>query len=371
MDRPFDLLVRGGTCVLPTGLGRVDLAVSGGKIAAIGDLSRASADRELDAHHLHVLPGVIDTGSHLRDDGGHALLLGGVTSALDARPHPSTAAALEDKLSRARGRAHCDYAFFLAASEHHLDDLDRLERLPGCAGLSLPLGADDEPLHRALSRGFRRVTASCEPEPHGEPVEAGTAVDLWRADDDLPRELQRFLNLARRAGRRVHLQHVRGAEALALLVGHRDLATVACAADDLATDDPGAEALWPALRGGLIEVVHTGAGAASNGVHLLLPTLLEHVHAGRLGLVHAVDLLSAGPARVYNMARKGRLALGFDADLVLVDLASEHAHAGARLHGWPVATVLRGDVVTREGRLHGNPTGAPVRFSDTLRMVVL
>ena len=371
MDGPFDLIVRGGTCVLHSGLGRADLAVSGGKIAAIGDLSRATADRELDAHHLHVLPGVVDTGSHLRDDGGHALLLGGVTSTLDARPHPSTAAALEDKLSRARGRAHCDYAFFLAASEHHLDDLDRLERLPGCAGLSLSLSADDEPLHRALSRGFRRVTASCEPDPHTEPVEAGTAVDLWRDDDDTPRALQRFLSLARRAGRRVHLQHVRGAEELALLVGHRDIATTASAIDDLASDEPGAEALWQAIRGGLVEAIHTGAAAASGGVHLLLPQLLEHVHAGRLGLLHLTDLLSAGPARIYNAARKGRLALGFDADLVLVDLAAEHTHLGARTHGWPVATVLRGDVVAREGRLHGNPSGTPVRFSDTLRMVVL
>lgn len=369
MERPFDLIVRGGTCVLPWGLSRADLAVAGGRIAAIGDLSGATAERELDAHHLHVFPGVLDTGSHLRDDGGQGLLLGGVTTALDARPHPSTAAALEDKLSRARGRAHCDYAFFLAASEHHLDDLDRLERLPGCAGLSLSLSADDEPLHRGLSRGFRRVTASCEAEPHAEPVEAGTAVDLWRGDD-VPRALHRFLAMARRAGRRVHLQHVRGADELALLAGGRDLATVACAVDDLAAGSSGADALWQAIRGGHVEVVHTGAAPTSAGPHPLLPQLLEHAHAGRLGLVHVADLLAAAPARIYNIARKGRLALGFDADLVLVDLAAEHVHAGARLHGWPVATVLRGDLVARDGRAHA-PTGAPLRFSDTLRMVVL
>ncbi len=362
MDRPFDLLVRGGTCVLPWGLSRADVAVSGGRIAAIGDLAHATAERQLDADHLHVFPGLVDTGSHLRDDGGQSLLLGGVTTVLDARPNPSTAAALEDKLSRARGRAHCDYAFFLAAAEHHLDDLDRLERLPGCAGLSLSLSADDEPLHRALSRGFRRVTASCEPEPHAEPVEAGTAVDLWRVDD-VPRALHRFLAMARRAGRRLHLQHVRGGDELALLVGGRDLATVGCAVDDLAPGAAGADALWQAIRGGHVEVVHTGAPATP---HPLLPLLLEQAHAGRLGLAHVADLLCAAPARIYNVARKGRIALGFDADLVLVDLAAEHA----RLHGWPVATVLRGDIVAREGRAHG-PTGAPVRFSDTLRMVVL
>lgn len=369
MDRPFDLLVRGGTCVLHgVGPARVDLGVSGGKVTAIGELAGASADLVLDARHLHVLPGVVDTGAQLHSDGGGHLLASGTTSILDARAHVSSAAALEDKLSRARGRAFCDYAFFLSAALDNLDDLDRLERLPGCAGLVLSIAADDEPLHRALARGFRRVTAS-EPGARADlPVEAGAAVDLWLADDDGPRAVQRFLNMAKRAGRRVHVQRVRGADALTALVAHRDIATVACAAPHLAADEPGAEALWQALRGGLVDALESDPATA----HLLLAQALEHVHAGRLSLAHAVELLSSGPARVYNLARKGRLSLGFDADLVLVDLAAEHTHGGARLHGSPLATVLRGQVVAQGGRLGAaNPGGAPIRFSDTLRMVVL
>jgi dihydroorotase len=362
----FDLLVRGGTCVLPSGLARVDLGVSGGKIAGFGDLTGEVAERELDARNLHILPGAIDTGVHLRELDGSAQVLGGVTSVLDARAHPSSAAAFEDKLSRARGRAHCDYAFFLTAAPDLVDDLDRLERLPGCAGVVVSLTADDDPLHRALARGTRRVTASLEPDT--EPMEAGAAVDLFQSDD-VPRALQRFLNMAKRAGRRVHVQHVQGEGALALLFAHRDLATVACLIDHL--DDPAATDLWTAVRGGLVDAVHSDPTATSASVHLTLAHLLEHVHAGRLSLQHVAELLSSGPARVYSLARKGRLALGYDADLVLVDLAAEHTHSGVRLHGWPVATVLRGDIVAREGRPHGPPTGAPVRFSDTLRMVVL
>lgn len=361
----FDLLVRGGTCVLTGGLARVDLGVTGGKIAAFGDLSGEVAERELDARNLHVLPGAIDTGVHLRELDGISQVLGGVTSVLDARAHPSSAAAFEDKLSRARGRAHCDYAFFLSPASDLVDELDRLERLPGCAGVVVSLTADDEPLHRALARGTRRITASLDPDP--EPVAAGAAVDLWHVDD-APRALQRFLNMAKRAGRRVHVQHVQGADSLALLFAHRDLATVACLVDHL--DDPDAADLWTAVRGGLVDAVHSDPSVTAN-VHLTLAHLLEHVHAGRLSLPHVAELISGGPARVYNLARKGRLALGYDADLVLVDLAAEHTHAGVRLHGWPVATVLRGDIVARDGRPHGPPTGAPVRFSDTLRMVVL
>lgn len=366
MERPFDLIVRGGTCVLAGGPVHADLGLTAGKIAAVGDLASAVAERELDARNLHVLPGAIDTGVHLRELDGSPQVLGGVTSVLDARAHPSSAAAFEDKLSRARGRAHCDYAFFLTAAPDLVDDLDRLERLPGCAGVVVSLTADDEPLHRALSRGTRRVTASLEPD--AEPIEAGAAVDLWHTDD-APRALQRFLNMAKRAGRRVHLQHVRHPEALALLYAHRDLATVACLVDHL--DGPDADHLWTAVRGGLVDAVHSDPSMTSASVHLTLAHLLEHVHAGRLSLQHVAELISSGPARVYSIARKGRIALGYDADLVLVDLAAEHTHAGTRLHGWPVATVLRGDIVAREGRPHGPPTGAPVRFSDTLRMVVL
>ncbi|MCY1060796.1 amidohydrolase family protein [Nannocystis sp. SCPEA4] len=371
MAPPFDLLVRGGTCALHGVITVCDLGVTGGRVVAIGDLAGAEAERELDARHLHVLPGVLDTGGYLRDEGGSALVLAGVTAVFDAHPHPTTAAGLEDKLSRARGRAHCDYAFFIAAATDHLDDLDRLERLPGCSGVVLSLGTDDEPLHRALFCGQRRVTVSCEPDPHPEPVAAGAAVDLYRDEGDAARALQRFLNMAKRAGRRVHVSSVDGDEALALLMQHRELATVGLAAADLDLAAPTAAALWRAVAGGLVDALGSGPEAAPGGPHLLLPAMLEHVHAGRLGLPQLVELLSSGPARIYNVARKGRIALGYDADLVLVDLGAEHTHAGVRYHGWPVATVLRGELLARDGRIVAPPGGAPVRFSDTLRMVVL
>src|SRR5690606_22595487 len=116
--------------------------------------------------------------------------------------------------------------------------------------------------------------------------------------------------------------------------------------------------------GGLVDAIGSGPEPTPGAGPPLLPALLEHVHAGRLGLPRLVELLSAGPARIYNVARKGRLALGFDADLVLVDLAAAHIHAGVRYHGWPVATVLRGELVARDGRVVAPPEGAPVRFSD-------
>src|SRR4029077_2922874 len=56
------------------------------------------------------------------------------------------------------------------------------------------------------------------------------------------------------------------------------------------------------------------------GGQTLLPLLLDHMAAGRLTLERVVDLTSAGPQRIYNIAGKGRIAVGYDADVVLVDL---------------------------------------------------
>ncbi|MFY0536012.1 amidohydrolase family protein [Nannocystis pusilla] len=356
MAPTYDLLVRGGTCALHGVTTSCDLGITGGRLAAIGDLAGAEAERELDARHLHVLPGVLDTGGYLRDEGGSAQLLAGVTAVFDAHPHPTTAAGLEDKLSRARPRP---LRLRLLHRRRH-----RPPRRPGPARAAAGLQR-----RRPLARHRRRAAA---PRPLLRPAAghrllrarpAPRAGRRRRRRRPLPRRgrrrarLQRFLNMAKRAGRRVHASNVDGDEALALLMQHRELATVGLAAADLDLANPGAGALWRAVAGGLVDALGSGPEPGPGGP--LLPTMLGHVHAGRLGLPQLVELLSSGPARIYNVARKGRIALGYDADLVLVDLDAEHTHAGVRYHGWPIATVLRGELVTRDGRVVATPAARP------------
>jgi dihydroorotase len=104
--------------------------------------------------------------------------------------------------------------------------------------------------------------------------------------------------------------------------------------------------------------------------------MLDHVNAGRLSLARMVDLMSAGPARVYGAIGKGRLAAGYDADFTLVDLAAVRRieeswivspcgwtpFAGMQVTGWPVATIVRGQVVMRDGEVVGAPSGKLVTF---------
>jgi dihydroorotase len=113
-------------------------------------------------------------------------------------------------------------------------------------------------------------------------------------------------------------------------------------------------------------------------VQTLVPIMLDHVNAGRLSLARLVDLLAAGPARVYGAVGKGRLAAGYDGDFTLVDMQHQRRiedswiaspcgwtpFAGMPITGWPIATIIRGRIVMREDEVLGTPTGRLVTFQN-------
>jgi dihydroorotase len=117
------------------------------------------------------------------------------------------------------------------------------------------------------------------------------------------------------------------------------------------------------------------------GVQTLVPVMLDHVNAGRLSLARLVDLTSAGPARLHNIACKGRIAAGYDADFTVVDLKRSETitnqwvasragwtpYDGVRVTGGPVGTFVRGQRVMWQGELTTPARGETVRFLETLR----
>jgi dihydroorotase len=114
-----------------------------------------------------------------------------------------------------------------------------------------------------------------------------------------------------------------------------------------------------------VNEVHPGI----NGIETMLPLFLNAVSDGRLGLERLADATSAAPARIWGLAGKGRLEAGADADLTLIDLRRQHTIRASELHGkhqispfdgrnvtgWPVATIIRGQVVMRDGEVVGRP----------------
>ncbi len=439
----FDLLIRGGTVATPSGIAPADVGVSGGRIAAVGALSGAKAAETFEAKGLHVLPGVIDTQCHFREpgnahkedleSGSRAAVLGGVTGIFEmpnTAPPTTTRQALEDKLARAANRMHCDYAFYVGASPDNVGALAELERLPGVSGVKAFLGSStgtlllsEEPdILAALKSGNRRMAVHSEDEARlnerkslrvpGDP----RSHPVWRDAETARSSTERVLRLARAAGRRLHVLHVTTADELPLLAGARDVASVETTPQHLTLEAPECyerlgtyaqmnppirdgrhrQALWKAVNEGLIDVIgsdhapHTReekdkpypqSPSGMPGVQTLVTLLLDHVNAGRMSLERFVDLTSAGAARIFSIAGKGRIARGFDADFTIVDLKAKKTienswiastcgwtpFDGMQTTGWAVATIIRGQTVMRDRALVLPSKGQPIRFGETLQ----
>lgn len=441
MATTYDLILTGGTVVNHDGKGQRDLGVIAGRIAAIGDLSRADAGERIDCTGLHILPGVVDSQVHFREPGmehkedletgSRAAVLGGVTTVFEmpnTNPLTTSEAALADKITRATNRMHCDFAFWVGGTRENAKDVGELERLPGAAGIKVFMGSstgdllveDDDGVYEILKNTRRRAAFHSEDEFRlrqrmGERVEGDPCSHpVWRDEIAALQCTQRLVEVARRARARIHVLHISTAEEIPYLAQHKDVATceatphhLTLTADDYKTlgnliqmnppvrESRHRDGVWQGISQGIVDVLgsdhapHTleekakpypASPSGMTGVQTLVPIMLDHVNAGRLTLERFVDLSSHGPNRIFGMARKGRIAVGYDADLTIVDLDRKvtitNAQAGSKagwtpydcreVTGWPVGTIVRGTRVMWEGEIVTPSMGQPVTFSEAL-----
>ncbi len=256
------------------GRGRADVGVRGGKIAAIGDLGRASAGEVFEAAGLAILPGVIDTQVHFREPGAEwkedletgskAAVLGGVTAVFEmpnTNPPTTSAAALQDKLARARGRMHCDHAFYVGATHENTAGLAELERLPGCCGVKVFMGsstgtllvADDEGVRAILGAIRRRGAFHSEDETRLVERRGLARAGDWTSHPEVRdaetaiRATRRLVGMAEALGKRVHVLHTTTAEEIAFLRDHKAVASVEVTPQHLTMVAPDAYQRLPGL----------------------------------------------------------------------------------------------------------------------------
>jgi dihydroorotase len=358
-----------------------------------------------------------------------AAVLGGLTAVFDM---PNTAPAITDAASVAwkqdyiERSAWCDMGLYVGATKTNVAALAGLETARGVCGIKVFAGSstgdllveDDASLERVMRSGRRRVAYHSEDEYRlrarrglfgsGDPYISHMA---WRDEECAFLGTRRILALMRATGRPAHILHVSTAEEFDYVTDFRDLCTIEVLVNHLTQVAPDAyerlagfgvmnppirgqrhmDAAWAAVRDGRVDSIgsdhapHARAAklkpwpecaAGLTGVQTLVPVMLDHVNAGRLSLGRMVELMSAGPARVYGALGKGRLAVGYDGDLTLVDLGRRHTiedhwivtpcgwtpFAGMTVTGWPVATIVRGMIVMRDNQLIGVPRGRLVRF---------
>jgi dihydroorotase len=435
----FDVLLKGGVVVNQDGRGPCDVAILNGRIAGLGTFAADQAEQCLDCRGLTILPGVIDTQVHFREPGAEhkedletgsrAAVLGGVTAVLEmpnTKPATTSAEALADKVARAHHRMHCDFGFWVGATASNVAELAALERLPGAAGVKVFVGSstgdllvdDEATLAQILAVINQRAAFHCEDEARlrdrlGEQVAGDPASHAsWRDENAALLATARIVRLARAANKPVHILHVSSAKEMRFLANQKDIASVEVTPHHLTLAAPDAyarlgtlaqmnppvrdeshrEALWRGVADGVADILgsdhapHTLAEKAKPypqspsgmpGVQTLVPVMLDHVAHGRLSLERFVDMTSAGPARLFGFRGKGRLAVGYDADLTVVDLrkrmtisndwvasrAGWTPYASKSVQGWPVGTVVRGHRVVWEGALVNPSCGEAIRFA--------
>lgn len=436
----YDLIIRNGTCILPWGEVKTDVGVVAGRIASIDVASTDEAHEVIDAHGLHVLPGLIDAHVHLRDPGNPAVesiptgtkaaALGGIATVFDmpnTNPAVTDAEMLRWKQEYASRESYTDFAFYVGATRENTKDLGEFETFDGVCGIKVFAGSstgnlmieDDEGIEAVLRHGHRRVSFHSEDEyrlrarktQFGQTGMPCCNHSIWRDPECAFLGTRRITALSVKTGRPVHILHTSTEEEFRFLENYRHLVTTEVLANHLTQIAPECydqlgtlavmnppireerhfEAAWRALRNGMVDVVSSDHAPHSleakakpwpecpsgmTGVQTLVPLMLDHVNAGRLSLTRLVDVMAAGPARVYGMMAKGRLSVGYDADFTLVDMKAERRITndwiatpagwspfdGKEVKGWPIATVVRGKVVMREDEILGEPLGQLVRF---------
>jgi dihydroorotase len=439
----FDTVLRGGTVVNQDGESVRDIGIRQGRIVALGSIPASSGGTVIDAKGLHILPGVIDTQVHFREPGlthkedletgSRAAVLGGVTAVFEmpnTKPLTTTVEGLAAKVKAAYHRMHCDFAFYVGGTRENIADIPMLERLPGSAGIKVFMGSstgdllvdDEASLDHIVANLSRRAAFHAEDEARliarmgerkaGDP----TSHPVWRDPEAALIATKRLVRLAEKHRRRVHVLHISTAEEMTFLAGHRSWASVEVTPHHLTLVAPDCyqrlgtyaqmnppvrdirhrDAIWAGLTAGVVDVLgsdhapHTreekdhaypASHSGMTGVQTLVPTMLDHVSKGKLSLARFVDLTSAGPSRLFGIVNKGRIAVGYDADLTVVDLKRRETisnnwiasrcgwtpYDGVQVTGWPVGTFVRGNKVMWQGELTAPGKGEAVKFHEGAR----
>ena len=413
-------LIKNAVVVLPDETLKTSVVLEGSRIAAIDAAIQTEADEVVDAAGLHLIPGVIDDQVHFREPGlthkedlahaSRACAKGGVTSFLEMPntiPNATTQELINAKLDIASKSSIVNYGFYIGATPDNVEDLKNATRTPG---IKIFIGSSTGDLlvdsQEALERIFAETTlpicAHCEDEStvraNAEKFAGATDISTHSKIRDHQAAIvatKRAIDLAVRHNHHFHVLHVSTADELQLI---RDAGSIISAEvcphhlffntsdyarlGSLVKMNPSVktaadnDALWGGLLDGTIDIIATdhaphtmeekrkpypdcpsGLPAVENSLALML----NEVKSGRCTLEQVVNWMCTGPSQIWKMQRKGSIAVGNDADVVLVDMELKREvineqqqtkckwspWAGELLYGWAVRTWVMGKTVYR------------------------
>lgn len=351
---------------------------------------------------------------------------GGVTSFLEmpnTRPPTTTQAALDDKLRRAAQKCLVNYGFFMGATAENLPDLRTAQ--PAC-GIKIFMGSShgallvstEATLEPIFASGDRLIAVHAEDQARilqrRQQFQGITDPAVHSQIQDNQAALnatQLALKLSKKYRQRLHILHLSTAEEAELLrvdkpswvtaevtpqhlllttEAYQELGTLAQMNPPLRSRHDN-EVLWQALRDGVIDLIATDhaphtleekakgyphSPSGMPGVETSLPLMLTQAMQGRCTVPQVAHWMSTAVAEAYRIPNKGAIAPGYDADLVLVDLNTYRPvrreelltkcgwspFEGWNLTGWPVMTLVGGQIVYERGKLNTEVRGKALTF---------
>ena len=281
------------------------------------------------------------------------------------------------------------------------------------------LSATDEEVEAVVSNGKRVIAVHAEDEflmNENKKTILKDSNDVgmhckWRDVNSSLNATKRVVGLAKKHNRHVHVLHITTSDEMDFLRKNKDTATVEVLPNHLTLSAPDCyeqlgtlaqqnppirekhhqDALWKAIEDGTVDIVasdhapHTldeksgtypNTPSGTPGVQTLLPIMLDHASNGKLSYERLVDLMAYGPIRVHKIKNKCSITKNYDADFTIVDPKKTHVitneeqasksawtpYDGKKITGMPVMTIIRGNIVMREGELLEKIIAQPIEF---------
>ena len=377
-----------------------DILIEDGVITKIDENIQVEGHEIVDAQSNYVLPGVIDVHTHMRDpglthkedftSGSRACARGGVTTFIDMPntiPVTVTEKALMDKKAMMVGRSYVDYGFHFGGSKK--DNSEEIKKvLDKVASTKIFLN---------MSTGDMLI----EDEKVVENIFRESKIISVHAEEGM---VEKAIEFCKKYDKELYLCHLSKASEIELLKqakaeGVKVFGEVTPHHLFLNVDDVNAterskmllrmkpelkeksdnEALWKALADGTLDSIGTdhaphlieeklakltyGVPSVENSLEMMLNGVKEN----RITFERLIEVMCKNPAKIFKIKNKGDIAVGYDGDLVIVDINDnspikddkvitkanwtpfENCNRGGRV----LTTILRGEIVYNKGNFNG------------------
>ena len=363
----------------------------------------------------------LNSGSRAAIVGG----ITGVFEMPNTNPPTSNKIEFQKKLDLAKNRMYCNYAFYFGATADNASDLADLKNLEGCCGVKLFAGsstgnllvAKEDDIEKVFKNTSKVVSVHSEDEEilnknkklikngdvHSHPV--------WRSEECAISSTRRIVKIAERHKKKAHILHVTTKQEVDFLSQHKGDITFEITPQHLTIYAPDCydslktfsqmnpplrskdhyDRLWNAVDESLVSTIgsdhapHTKeeknrkyplSPSGMPGVQTLLPVMLDHVNKDKLKIEQLIKLVCENPCDLFGIKNKGYIKENYDADLTIIDMNKEviikdnwiESKCGwtpfnnFKVKGFPVATIVNGEIVMENGKIVSDARGMPLKF---------